>query len=210
MSEQTRSPTWGEVINNAIQSALTSVNTAMPGGIVSYDPATQLAHVKPLIPQAYEDESGERQLQSYPVIPNCPVQFPTGGGMVIMWPLSAGDTGIIVCSQASLDRWISGLGGEVDDPGFDHRHSIADSFFIPGIVAAGAPRRTDPGNAICIGVDGGPFQGAGLGATLMSILTNFVAQYNLHQHTSAGASPPTTPVAVPLPNGESATVKVTP
>lgn len=205
MSEQTRSPTIGETWNNAITGALGSVNTAIPGSVVRYDASTQLADVQPLIPHSYEDEGGDRQIERKPVVPNCPVQFPTAGGFVITFPVAVGDTGLLVFSQASLDRWQSGDGSEVSDPGFDHRHNITDGIFIPGVRAAGAPRQTQPTDAIHVGVDGGTFQGVGLGAEIRAKISELITCVN----SKAGGTP-CTPLTDPVHQFESQTVKVTP
>src|SRR6266702_894931 len=103
-----RTPTLGEVIRDGIGSALESVHTAIPASVTKYDAATQKADVQPLVKMAYEDEDGNRQAVNLPVVTSCPVQFPGGAGLTIVFPIAVGDTGLLVFSEASLDKWLNG------------------------------------------------------------------------------------------------------
>lgn len=146
-----RSPTLAEVLQTSIQTSLESVHTAIPAKVTRYNASLQQADVQPLIKQAYEDEFGERQVASLPVVSNCPVQFPGGGGFTLIYPLSEGDTGLLVFSQASLDKWLS-TGGTVD-PDIDHRHNLSDGIFIPGVNPFSSPRITTSPTNIVLGQD---------------------------------------------------------
>lgn len=211
-----RTPSWSEVIRRGVTAALEGVHTAIPGKVTRYDAATQKADVQPLIRAAYEDENGERVAASLPVVTNCPVQFGGGAGLTITYPLAVGDTGLLVFSEGSLDKWLAGRGGEVD-PGIDTRFALADGIFIPGVKPFGAARATNPGAAVCIGTDGGAFQGAALGAALAewlgspngNPLTELLAWAKNHVHPAPGTAPPVTPPP-DAPTLESTTVKITP
>lgn len=204
MTETERTPTLGEVIEARIATELESMHTAIPGRVVKYDPATQKADVQPLVRSAYLDEDGLRQTASLPVVPSCPVAFPGGSGLVVTFPVAVGDFGLLIFAESSLDKWLAGSGGEVD-PQFDHRHHLSDAVFIPGVRPFGAARSTNPGNAVCIGVDGGAFQGAALGHALVTWL-------NAHVHTSGGSGSPTSPPTIAAIDADfvSASVKITP
>jgi hypothetical protein len=147
------------------------------------------------------------------------VQFPSGGGLTITFPLQAGDTGLIVFSESSLDKWMAGDGGEVD-PDFDTRMSLADGVFIPGVRARGAARDV-PTGVVAIGRDGGTFQGAGLGKDITDYLGALHTAIVNHAHDWPAGSPPgsalTNPTYTgsiatlgPAPDVESSTVKITP
>lgn len=175
-----KSPTLSEVIRSGIAAALESVHVSMPGSVVRYDATKRQADVQPLIKLAYEDENGDRVAASLPVIVNCPVQFSKGGGLTITLPVENGDIGILVFSEASLDKWLSGKGKEVD-PEIDLRFGLADAFFIPGITTSGSPTNT-PAGVIAIGRSGNSFEKAVKGNSLMTLL-----------HSMASAIPYTIP-----------------
>jgi hypothetical protein len=204
-------PTLQEVIGSAIETALEDVHTAIPAKVVRYDAAKQLVDVQPLVKLAHEDEEGNRVAASLPVVCNCPVAYPGGGGFTVTFPLNVGDLGMLVFTESSLDKWQE-RGDEVD-PTFDHRFSLADGFFIPGVRPSSKPRQTNPGTAIIVGQDGGTFQGAALGATLQSFLNSLKSYLDGHTHTSGGSGSPTSPPVSPSPSApdiESDTVKITP
>jgi hypothetical protein len=201
-----RTPTMAEVLREAIAASLEDVHTAIPGRVTRYDVGKQQADVQPLIKVAYLDESGERVAALLPTVRNCPVMFPGGAGLTITYPIAAGDTGLLIFSEASLDKWLSGSGDEVE-PDIDLRHHLTDGIFIPGVrpFGGGGPRSTDPGSTICIGVDGGTFEGIPIASRLATLFNN-------HVHGGPG-TPPTVPVtadANPVTGFASTTVKVTP
>lgn len=148
-----RSPTLAEVLRATVNGALESVHTAIPGRVTRYDASKQQADIEPLIQAAYEDEEGNRQVSKLPVVTNCPVHFPGGGGFTLIYPLSEGDTGLLVFSEASIDKWASGDGNV--DPDIDHRHHLSDGIFIPGVRAFSNPRSDGPTNQMVVGQDGG-------------------------------------------------------
>ncbi len=126
-------PTLAQVITDAMEQRLTEVHTAMPGSIVSYDSAKQLAVVQPSIMRKYK--TGE--IISFPVIYNVPVAFPRSGKAFLSLPLKAGDSVLLIFSERSLDIWLSG-GGTVD-PQDVRKHHISDAIAYPGIYPANNP-----------------------------------------------------------------------
>lgn len=207
-----RAPNLGEVIRIGAQVALSNAHTCLPAQVTRYDAAKQQADVKPLVRVTYLDEEGQEVITDLPVVPNCPVQFAFGGGMTITFPIAVGDFGILLFAERSIDKWLTGS-GQIVDPQFDHTHHLTDGIFIPGIRPFGAPRKTDPGNTISIGVDGGSFQGAALGADIASHLAALKTWADTHVHSSATPGNPTSvaiPVSPTVPDVESDTVKITP
>lgn len=138
----TRQPSLAEVIGNAIKSHLLEARVSLPGRIVRYDASKQQVDVQPLIQRVYFDEEGARQVESLPVVPNVPVLFPGGGGFAVTFPIHAsdtdGDTCLLVFADYSLDKWLTGTGGQVD-PEIDHTHDLTDAVAIVGLNPFGAP-----------------------------------------------------------------------
>lgn len=207
-----RSPSLADVISTGIDSALENVHTALPGCVTKYDAAKCLVDVQPLLKAYHTDEFGERQVTSLPVVTNCPVQFPSGSGLSITFPLSPGDTGLLILAEGSLDKWLAGSGGEVD-PEFDTRFSLTDGIFIPGVSPPGRAPKSQPG-VIAIGKTDGDFVGAALAQKIAAI-------FNAHVHSPPIGGPPaavcqmkvsgTPPASLPTDlDIDSKTVKVTP
>ena len=121
-------PTLAEVLQAAIRAELLDVHTMLPCKVKSYASETQKASIIPLLRKKYRDES----IVDLPVINDVPVQWPSGGEAFIHLPLAAGDTGIAIFCEKSLDIWLSGSGGVVspEDP---RHHDISDAVFIPGV-----------------------------------------------------------------------------
>lgn len=121
-------PTLEELIGNGIRAELLDLHTMLPAKVEKYDPVTQKASISPLLKKKYTDGG----IVKMPVINDVPVQWPSGGDAFIHMPLGAGDTGMAIFSERSLDKWLSGEGGFVLPDDIRH-HDISDAIFIPGI-----------------------------------------------------------------------------
>lgn len=152
-----RRPELSEVIRRALDGALRDVRVAMPAKVVKvHSSGGNLVAIdcKPLVKEAILDEEDKRVAESLPVVPNVPVHFPAGGGFRATFPVAVGDFVTLIFAGVSLDKWLTGKGGEVD-PEFDHRHSLADAIAIPGIWPTGAPLASCPLDEATIGKDDG-------------------------------------------------------
>lgn len=115
-----------DLIYLGIDSRLVDTHTALPGKIVSYDRATQLAKVRPALKRKYKD--GE--VVELPVINGVPVAFPSGGDAFIHFDLVEGDDVLLVICERSIDIWKQK--GEVVSPNDPRRFNLSDAFAIPG------------------------------------------------------------------------------
>ena len=103
------------------------VNTSVPGHVLSFDPATQLAEVQIGILRTSLDGS---TFAAAPIV-EVPVQFPGGAGGSVEFKIEPGDEGAILFSQRCIDEWVN-RGGVA--PAVDlRRFSENDAKFIPGI-----------------------------------------------------------------------------
>lgn len=141
-----------ELINSAKDGMAKNIRTWIPAKVTKWDASTQRANCQPLVKEVDEDESGERTVNSLPVITGVPVQFMGAGGFRLTFPIEEGTLGSLFFSHRSLDRWLSGTGGEVD-PVLDHFHSLSDTVFIPGLMPFGAPWSSCPTDEASIGDD---------------------------------------------------------
>ena len=209
-----RPSTLQDLLSRFRESLLADLHTSLPGKIVRYDATTQKADVQPLIKERYTDESGATQVRDLPVIPSVPVQFPGAGGYRITFPIATDDTGLVVFSESSLDKWL--VSGGAVDPSDDRRHDLTDAVFLPGLRDFGHPLGSAPTDRATFGKDDGlqiHVDGSKIrigtttamqlekhpnGETLKTILDTLIAWANTHTHpTPAGAS--SAPTVLPFP-----------
>ena len=115
------------VLDTYIREYSKTVGTSIPGHIVAFEPATQLAQLQIGIKLVATDESTHDHA---PII-ECPVQFSGGSNFHIEHELNAGDEGLIVFSQRCMDAWID-TGGIAENP-LLRFHDVNDAVFIPGV-----------------------------------------------------------------------------
>lgn len=120
-----------DVVLVGIEDRLRELNTAEPGQIVDFDSATQTATVRPMLQRAVLDDDGEYQLETPPDIYDVPVIFPRSRLGYLTFPISQGDSGLIVYGMRDIGQWrYTGVQGS---PG-DHRVcSMAGAMFLPGL-----------------------------------------------------------------------------
>jgi hypothetical protein len=120
-------PEFEEVIRMAIEQRLFDLNTALPGIVQDYDPATRTASIQPALQRKYQDS-----VVSLAVVLKVPVIFPSAGSWQISGPIKPNDSGLLLFSQRSLDVWKK-QGGLVD-PRNPRKFHITDAVFVPGLV----------------------------------------------------------------------------
>jgi hypothetical protein len=115
-----------DAIAQFAQAERESIYTALPGKIVSFDPATQRATVQPLYKAKFNGEA-----TAMPELVEVPVVFPRGGGYAITFPVKAGDGVQLMFQSRNSDLWYQD-GGEQE--GFSARmHDLSDAVAIPGL-----------------------------------------------------------------------------
>lgn len=125
-STLTETPTFAQVIQDAIESRLCELHTALPAKVVSYDSSTGMADLQPLLKRKFKD--GE--LVDLPVCNAVPVCFPRTTTSYIHLPIKKDDLGLIVFSERSIDRYK--IFGGSQDPQDPRKHSLSDAFFVLG------------------------------------------------------------------------------
>lgn len=116
-----------EVLRNAIEDRLFDLQTALPGIIVSYNPANQRAVVKVGVKRKYPDGT----LTEYPVLEDVPVQFPKGGSFSFTWPVKADDECFLVFSARSIEVWKRD--GGVQTPIDGRKFHLSDAIALIGV-----------------------------------------------------------------------------
>lgn len=111
---------------NLVDKKIREMHTAFPGKIVSFDPETGLAAVLPVM--KYKKPDGTTV--DYPQISGVPVVFPQGmgGKATIAYPVTAGDTCMVIVSEQAIDYFLYDQETETD-LAFDMTNAIC----IPGL-----------------------------------------------------------------------------
>lgn len=138
MRQPTNISTLASITKQGIEARLLDLHTAMPGIIVSFNSATQLCAVQPAIRRIMKVDDGEQEILTPVDIPqliNVPVNFPSGGGYSLTFPVSAGDEVLIVFCERAIDDWY--INGGVQTPTTRRLHSLSDAVVIPGIKSRG-------------------------------------------------------------------------
>lgn len=113
--------------NKALQAGLW---TALPGIIVSFDPALMTCKVQPAIKAQVLDSAGKTNWVQLPLLVDCPVVFPSGGGFTLTFPLEDGDECLVVFASRCIDSWWQSGGVQVQAE--LRLHDLSDGFVIPG------------------------------------------------------------------------------
>lgn len=179
-----------ELLRTALDSRLLDLHTAMPGTIVSYDASTQTATVQPGIRRSLDDT-----LETLPSIPNVPIAWPAGGGMGLKFQLSAGDSVMLVFSEASFSTWRTS--GQISDPSDESRHSLSYPLAFPF-----AREGLDPTQGNLQASAAKPFVvGSTATADFAVLETKLLLWLNTHVHTSTAPTNPTSPPVTPATPG---------
>jgi len=105
-----------------------SINTSLPGTVSSVD--GDRVQVTLGIVREFNGQKQEPM-----VLPDVPVVFPGGRSGRLSWPVSDGDTGLVVFCQRNLDRWLAGQEGVL--PANRRMHDYSDAVFVPGLEPFG-------------------------------------------------------------------------
>lgn len=140
-----------------ITAARMDLHTAMPGIIQSFDAARMTCTIQPAIRGAIIAPSGRAEAADLPLLVDCPVVFPGGGGYILTYPLKAGDEALIVIAERCIDAWWQS--GGVQAAAEYRLQDLSDGFVIPGprsqphvvtggVGMTGAELRTDNGTTV--------------------------------------------------------------
>lgn len=185
MDRRERTADHEEQLRIAADGHQSQIWTAIPGIIQSFDAAKLTCSVQPAISGKVTNPDGSIIEQKMPMLLDCPVVFPGGGGCTLTFPIAAGDECLVVFSSRCIDSWwaYGGVQGQAE-----HRmHDLSDGFAHVGVrsqprkfTAAGATQlRTD---------DGGTYVQVAPGTVTIKA-ENVVIQGNLSWTGTAKGSP---------------------
>lgn len=119
-----------EVMRTTVKNARNGVWVALPGIIQSFDAEALTCVVQPATRARKKDEAGDVQEADLPLLVDCPVQFPSGGGCSLTFPVATGDECLIIFSSRSVDSWWQS--GGIQNQYAYRTHSLSDGFVLLG------------------------------------------------------------------------------
>lgn len=132
MQREQRVDSLSTSLEIAIRSAQGRIWTALPGIIQSFDPAAMTCEVQPSIQGTLSDpKTGKATNVNLPLLVDCPVQFPSGGGVTLTLPIAKDDECLIVFASRCIDAWWQN--GGIQPPMVYRMHDLSDGYVIPGI-----------------------------------------------------------------------------
>lgn len=116
-------------IDKRIDKAIRNIHTAIPGRIVSVDTSACRCTVQPVM--RYKLPTGKTI--AYPQISGVPIVFPQAMGQntTIAYPVSAGDSCLLIISEQSLDFWMYG-----QETSTDLAYDLTNAICIPGLFTS--------------------------------------------------------------------------
>jgi hypothetical protein len=125
-------------VNALIHQDRVEMWTALPGIVQSYDATKNTVSVQPSIKAQVRVQNGPNADENWtdvvlPLLVDCPVFFPGGGGFVMTFPLAQGDEGGIIFSSRCIDAWWQS--GGVQKQADIRLHDLSDGMFIPKLFS---------------------------------------------------------------------------
>lgn len=118
------------LLDQAMTARLSCLWTALPGIVQSFDPVAMTCQVQPAIQGKVRAEDGTIMLVNMPMLLDCPVVFPHGGGCSMTFPIKPGDECLVVFSSRAIDLWWQS--GGVQPPVEMRMHDLSDGFVLVG------------------------------------------------------------------------------
>ena len=118
------------VLSSSLRAAQSKIWTALPGFIESFDPKAMTCTVQPTIQALVRDESGKLTSTDLPLLLDCPVQFPAGGGCTLTFPVVPDDECLVVFSSRCIDAWWQSGGVQIQSE--LRMHDLSDGFVVLG------------------------------------------------------------------------------
>ena len=123
-------PTLIQLLQQAIDTRLMDVHTALIAKVESYDAETQQVNVFPVLKRQVKNMEGAWVGEQLPVLCNVPVLFPRAGGFFISFPIQPGDFVQLIFNEVSIDEWVTDEAPVIRG---NRRFTMQGAVAIPGI-----------------------------------------------------------------------------
>lgn len=118
-----------EALLVALRAWQTTIWTAMPGIVQSVDFAKNTCSVQLALQSQIADPQGVTRWANMPMLVDCPIVFPGGGGYCLTFPLALGDEVLVLFANRCIDAWWER--GGVQTQAELRLHDLSDGFAIP-------------------------------------------------------------------------------
>lgn len=118
------------VLSELLKSSQSKLWTALPGIIEHFDAVAMTCTVQPAIQAFVRDESGRLTATNLPLLLDCPVQFPAGGGCSLTFAVKPKDECLVVFSSRCIDSWWQA--GGIQTQAELRMHDLSDGFVLLG------------------------------------------------------------------------------
>lgn len=141
MDQRERYPDEAETMRLALEALQSRIWTALPCVVQAFPAASGLdpmmLDAQPLIAGSYLNSKGQTVTLQMPLLVDVPVQFPSGGGATLTFPIKKGDECLVTFSARCIDAWWQLGAGTGSSPGQvppDARmHNLSDGIAHVGI-----------------------------------------------------------------------------
>lgn len=113
------------VLDTWMNNSALKLNCHRIGTIVDFDTTKQTASVQIAALAVFGDKT-----VPYPVLTQCPVFVPSGGGGCLTMPVSPGDSCLVLFNDRDIDNWYES--GAVTAPNTARTHDLSDGLVIVG------------------------------------------------------------------------------
>lgn len=188
--------------------------TALPGIVQSFDPEKKTCVVQPTTLAQLTAEDGTRSWIKMPLLLDCPIVFPSGGGYTLTFPVQSGDECLVVFSSRCIDAWWQS--GKVDILQVLRMHDLSDGFVfvgassnpnVPPNISTTAVQLRNQAGTTFVEIDGAnvvvkatSITCEDSGSALHKLVNDtFLTLYNAHKHVIAGGTQTTVPLVLATP-----------
>ena len=130
MDQRQRTGDPFEAIRTSLDGRQTTIWTTLPGIIQSFDPIKMTCVVQPSIQGRNTDTKLVTKFVNMPLCLDCPVVFPSGGGVTLTFPVKKGDECLLHFSARGID-YVWQQGG-LQPPAEARMHDLSDGFALVG------------------------------------------------------------------------------
>lgn len=130
MDQRERYNSLEESLRVALDARQATIWTSLPGIIESFDPATQTASIQLALNLLVRSGDGSSKWTAPTLLVDCPVEFPSGGGCTLTFPVTAGDECEVRFAARCIDAWWQS--GGVQNQAELRMHDLSDAFVVVG------------------------------------------------------------------------------
>ena len=105
--------------------------TALPGIVQSFNAAKRTVVVQPTTRARVQAQDNSFSWVQMPLLLDCPVFFPGGGGCTLTFPIAANDECLVIFASRCIDAWWQS--GGIQNQAELRMHDLSDGFAFVGV-----------------------------------------------------------------------------